>query len=188
MLELLRRLLDWLASLQKPTPNETISTIDPKPVTISNDGLLVLRRFEGLRLKAYRDPVGVWTIGYGHTGPDVYEGLVWSQAQADKALRDRLSTEFVPGVLSALTREALQHELDAMVDLAYNVGVDAFRRSTLVKKFNAGNTQGAADEFLRWIYAGGKPMLGLRRRRTADRARFLGASGKEAVEIGEAVT
>src|SRR5690554_1412383 len=140
MLELLKRIFAWLSSLQRPTPNETVSTIDPDPITMSNEGLLVLRHFEGLRLKAYRDPVGVLTIGYGHTGPDVHEGLVWSQAQADKALRDRLAREFVPGVLAVIKRSMRQCELDAMVDLAYNVGVSAFQQSTLVRKFNAGDT------------------------------------------------
>lgn len=188
MLELIRKLIDWLASLRGPAPNETVATIEPEPITMSNEGLTVLRHFEGLRLKAYRDPVGVLTIGYGHTGPDVYEGLVWSQAQADKALRDRLQREFVPGVLAVIKRSMRQHELDAMVDLAYNVGVSAFQGSTLVRKFNSGDTQGAADEFLRWVNAGGKPMLGLKRRRVADRALFLGAKAAEAIEIGETIT
>lgn len=188
MIELIRKLFDWLAGLLKPTPNETVSTIDPEPITMSQEGLVVLKHFEGLRLRAYRDPVGVLTIGYGHTGPDVYEGLVWSQAQADKALRDRLQREFVPGVLAVITRSMTQGQLDAMVDLAYNVGVAAFQGSTLVRKFNAGDTQGAADEFLRWNRAGGEVLLGLRRRRAADRALFLGASGAEAIQIGRAVT
>lgn len=188
MLELIRKLIEWLANLQKPTPNETVSTVEPEPITMSQEGLVVLKHFEGLRLRAYRDPVGVLTIGYGHTGPDVYEGLVWSQAQADKALRDRLQREFVPGVLAVITRSMTQGQLDAMVDLAYNVGVAAFQGSTLVRKFNAGDTQGAADEFLRWNRAGGKVLLGLRRRRAADRALFLGASGAEAIQIGRAVT
>lgn len=187
MIELIRKLVAWLAGLQKPTPNETVAIIEPDPITMSNEGLLVLRHFEGLRLKAYRDPVGVWTIGYGHTGPDVYEGLVWSQAQADKALRERLDREFVPGVLAVIKRSMRQHELDAMVDLAYNIGVSAFQGSTLVRKFNAGDTAGAADEFLRWNRAGGKVLLGLRRRRAAERALFLGASGREAIEVGESV-
>lgn len=188
MIELIRKLIEWLAGLQKPTPNETVSTIDPEPITMSQEGLVVLKHFEGLRLKAYRDPVGVWTIGYGHTGPDVYEGLVWSQAQADKALRERLEREFVPGVLAVIKRSMRQHELDAMVDLAYNIGVSAFQGSTLVRKFNAGDDQGAADEFLRWNRAGGKVLLGLRRRRAADRALFLGATGAQAIEVGRAVS
>lgn len=188
MLELIRKLLDWLANLQRPAPNEAVSTIDPDPIAMSQEGLVVLKHFEGLRLKAYRDPVGVLTIGYGHTGPDVYEGLVWSQAQADKALRDRLQREFVPGVLAVIKRSMRQHELDAMVDLAYNIGVGAFQSSTLVRKFNAGDTAGAADEFLRWNRAGGQVLLGLRRRRAADRALFLGAAGREAIEIGESIT
>lgn len=188
MPELIRKLLDWLKSLQTPHKNEPVISIEPDPITMSQEGLVVLKHFEGLRLKAYRDPVGVLTIGYGHTGPDVYEGLVWSQAQADKALRDRLQREFVPGVLAVIKRSMRQHELDAMVDLAYNVGVAAFQGSTLVRKFNAGDTAGAADEFLRWNRAGGKVLLGLRRRRAADRALFLGASAADAIKAGEAVT
>lgn len=188
MLELLRKIIAWLASLSQPMPNETVAAIDPGPIAMSNEGLVVLKHFEGLRLKAYRDPVGVLTIGHGHTGPDVYEGLVWSQAQADKALRDRLQREFVPGVLAAIKRSMKQCELDAMVDLAYNVGVGAFQSSTLVRNFNAGDMAGAADEFLRWNRAGGQVLLGLRRRRAADRALFLGASGREAIEAGESIT
>lgn len=189
MLEVIQKALAWLAGVLRPNrmPNETTITINPDPITMSNEGLLILRHFEGLRLKAYKDPVGIWTIGYGHTGPEVREGLVWSMSQADKALRDRLRDEFVPGVLSAIKRSMTQAQLDAMIDLAYNVGVGAFQKSTLVRKFNAGDIHGAADEFLRWDKAGGKSMLGLRRRRAADRARFLGASGQESIGIGRAV-
>src|SRR5690625_2307834 len=104
MLELIRKLAGWLDSFLQPRPNENVATIEPEPITMSQEGLKVLKHFEGVRLKAYRDPVGVWTIGYGHTGPEVHEGLVWSHAQAEKALRDRLNNEFVPGVLSVITR------------------------------------------------------------------------------------
>src|SRR5690606_32706652 len=127
MIELIRKLFDWLAGLRAPNQNETVATIETDPIAMSQEGLVVLKHFEGLRLRAYRDPVGVWTIGYGHTGPDVHEGLVWSQAQADKALRERLAREFVPGVLAVIRRSMRQCELDAMVDLAYNVGVGAFQ-------------------------------------------------------------
>src|SRR5690606_2436890 len=100
--------------------------------------------------------------------PDVHEDLVITQARADLLLRTRLVEEFVPGVLAVITRNMAQHELDAMVDLAYNIGVAAFQASTLVRKFNAGDTAGAADEFLRWDKSGGRVLLGLRRRRAAD--------------------
>lgn len=184
----MKALLEWLAKLFAPAANVPVLSIDPDPITMSLEGQKVLKYFESCRLKAYWDANGrAWTIGWGQTGPDVHEGLVITQAQADQLLRMRLSREFVPGVLSALSRSVEQCELDAMVDLAYNIGVAAFQDSTLVRKFNAGDIGGAADEFPRWNRSGGKVLLGLRRRRAADRALFLGASGAEAIEIGAAV-
>ena len=184
-MNIFQQLIAFLSSLfaAKRTP-------EPPPsqaaITMSKEGQKVLRYFEGLRLTAYKDLAGVWTIGYGHTGPEVREGLTWTIEQAEEALQRRLANEFAPGVLAVITRSMKQHELDAMIDLAYNIGVSAFQTSTLVKKFNAGDTAGAADEFLRWDKAG-RPLvsvLGLRRRRAADRALFLGFSAEEALEIG----
>lgn len=184
MLELIKRLLASLASRGAPEAPE----LDPV-ITMSEDGQKVLKYFESCRLQAYWDATGkCWTIGWGHTGPDVYEGLMITQARADDLLSTRLETEFVPGVLAVITRSMDQCQMDAMTDLAYNVGVAAFQSSTLVRKFNAGDIEGTADEFLRWNKSGGQVLLGLRRRRAADRALFLGASGAEAVEIGRAVT
>src|SRR5690606_21151277 len=178
---LLNRLLALLVGPKSPpTPNETVLDITPAPVAMSQDGQKVLKYFEQCRLKAYWDAHGkVWTIGWGHTGPDVYEGLVITQARADQLLRERLAGGFVPGVLAVITRSMKQCELDAMVDLTYNIGVPAFQASTLVEKFNAGDVRGAADEFPRWNRSGGQVLLGLRRRRAADRALFLGASGAD---------
>lgn len=189
MIEFIRQLFAWLAGPKSaPTGNETVLDITPAPVAMSQEGQKVLKYFEQCRLKAYWDAHGkVWTIGWGHTGPDVYEGLVITQARADQLLRERLAREFVPGVLSAITHSMKQCELDAMVDLAYNIGVGAFQGSTLVEKFNAGDLQGAADEFPRWNRSDGRVLLGLRRRRAADRALFLGASGADAIEIGAAI-
>ena len=161
---------------------------EAKPVGMSPDGLAILRYFESCRLEAYWDADGkVWTIGWGDTGPDVVQGLRITQAEADERLQRRLAREFVPGVLAVLTRPATQAQFDAMVDLAYNIGVAAFQGSTLVRLFNAGDQAGAAEQFLRWNRSGGKVLLGLRRRRAADRARFLGASGAEAIKTGAAI-
>lgn len=158
------------------------------PTGMSPDGLVILQYFESCRLEAYWDADGkLWTIGWGDTGPDVVKGLRITQAEADERLQRRLVREFVPGVLKALTRPATQAQLDAMVDLAYNIGVSAFQGSTLVRLFNAGDQAGAAEQFSRWNKSGGKVLLGLRRRRAADRARFLGASGAEAIKIGAAI-
>lgn len=158
------------------------------PTGMSPDGLAILQYFESCRLEAYWDADGkVWTIGWGDTGPDVVKGLRITQAEADARLQRRLAREFVPGVLAALTNPVSQAQLDAMVDLAYNIGVSAFQGSTLVRLFNAGDAAGAAEQFPRWNKSGGKVLLGLRRRRAADRARFLGASGAEAIKIGAAI-
>lgn len=158
------------------------------PTGMSPDGLAILQYFESCRLEAYWDTDGkVWTIGWGDTGPDVVKGLRITQVEADERLQRRLAREFVPGVLKALTRPATQAQLDAMVDLAYNIGVSAFQGSTLARLFNAGDQAGAAEQFPRWNKSGGKVLLGLCRRRAADRARFLGVSGAEAIKIGAAI-
>lgn len=128
-----------------------------------------------------------WTIGFGHTGPEVKPGLVWTREVADEAFAHRLATEFEPGVISAVRPGTSQCQFDAMVDMAYNVGVAAFRNSTLVKKHNAGAIDAAADEFLRWDKAGGQSMKGLRRRVASRKALYLGATGAEAIAIGQEV-
>lgn len=184
----MKALLAWIATFFTWPDIEPTAPADP-PIVMSPEGQRVLKYFEQCKLTAYWDKTGkVWTIGWGHTGPDVHEGLVITQAQADQLLQMRLSREFTPGVLAVMKRSMRQYELDAMIDLAYNIGVPAFQDSTLVGKFNAGDIGGAADEFLRWNKSGGEVLLGLRRRRAADRTLFLGASGVEAIKIGAAVT
>lgn len=190
MKSLLNLITGLLALFFRPQKAEQ-ATPEPQkasPTGMSADGLAILRYFESCRLESYWDADGkVWTIGWGDTGPDVVQGLRITQAEADQRLQRRLAHEFVPGVLNALTRPATQAQLDAMVDLAYNIGVSAFQGSTLVRLFNAGDQASAAEQFPRWNKSGGKVLLGLRRRRAADRARFLGASGAEAIKIGAAI-
>ncbi|MBY6309905.1 lysozyme [Alcaligenes faecalis] len=109
--------------------------------------MAILQYFESCSLEAYWDADGkVWTIGWGDAGPDVAEGLRITQAEADECLKRRLACEFVPGVLKALSRPANQAQLDAMVDLAYIIGVSAFQGFTLVRLFNAGDQAGAAEQ------------------------------------------
>lgn len=188
MINFIKMVVEWLKGFGKPMPNEPVLEVTNPPITMSPEGVKILKYFESCKLEAYWDKLGkVWTIGWGHTGPEVRKGLKITQARADQLLRDRLSHEFTPGVLAVLSRSVKQHELDAMVDLAYNIGVEDFADSTLVLKFNRGETQATADEFRKWKFADGKPRLGLRRRREADRARFLGASGESAIQIGAAV-
>lgn len=190
MQKLIDLILGLLAFFFRPQEVEQVipEPEEAAPTGMSPDGLAILQYFESCRLEAYWDANGkVWTIGWGDTGPDVVKGLRITQSEADERLRRRLAREFVPGVLNVLTRPVSQAQLDVMVDLAYNIGVSAFQGSTLVHMFNAGDLAGAAEQFPRWNKSGGKVLLGLRRRRAADRARFLGASGAEAIKIGAAI-
>ena len=97
---------------------------------VSDNGLALIKKFEGCRLTAYADVGGVWTIGWGQTGPDVVEGLTITQAQADARLRAEVD-RFAEGVLSGLKVPVNQNQFDALVSFAYNVGLGAFRSSTL---------------------------------------------------------
>ncbi len=190
MNKLIKLITGLLALFFRPKQSEQAAPEPEKavPTGMSPDGLAILQYFESCRLEAYWDSDGkVWTIGWGDTGPDVVKGLRITQAEADERLQRRLAREFVPGVMNALTRPVTQAQLDAMVDLSYNIGVSAFQGSTLVRLFNAGDQVGAAEQFPRWNKSGGKVLLGLRRRRAADRARFLGASGAEAIKTGAAI-
>lgn len=135
-----------------------------------------IKEHEGLRLKAYKDSVGVWTIGYGDTGPDVVEGLVITKEQAENRLRKRLR-EFEGYVLKYVRVGLNQNQFDALVSLVYNIGPTNFSSSTLLKKLNAGDYQGAADQFLVWNKGrvNGKLVVikGLSNRRTAERQLFM---------------
>lgn len=137
----------------------------------SKTGAALTEQFESCKLTAYPDVKGVWTIGWGHTGPEVVEGLVWTQAQADAALfRDRGWAELV--VHSYVTVDINQQEYDALVDFVFNVGSGNFRGSTLLKLLNAGDFHGAAAQFDLWDHAGGQVVAGLLRRRVAETQEF----------------
>ena len=129
--------------------------------------------FEGCRLAAYRCPAGVWTIGYGATGPEIREGSVWTQAQADARL-DADLRRFASAVLDRAAVALEPHELAALTSFAFNVGPGRLHASTLLRKLNAGDRQGAAAEFARWNRSGGRVLPGLTRRRDAERRLFLG--------------
>jgi lysozyme len=155
----------------------------------SPNGIAVMHYFEDCRLKAYPDPAtggAPWTIGWGDTGPDVVPGLIITQAEADRRFARRLAREFEPGVLAELKRTPTQSQFDAMVCLAYNIGLGNFRASTLVRMFNR-RELGVANQFLRWDRAAQRRMLGLHRRRVAERALYLGASAEDAIKAGAAV-
>lgn len=184
LFDLIAALIGRFFSSKETEPKEVTAA----PVGMSADGVAVLKYYESCKLEAYWDADGkVWTIGWGDTGPDVVKGLRITQAEADLRLKNRLANEFVPGVLSGLTRSATKGQFDAMVDLAYNIGVAAFKGSTLLCKFNAGDIAGAAAEFKRWNKSKGKVLLGLTRRRASDEALFYGKLAQEAIRIGAAI-
>ena len=140
---------------------------------ISQTGLDLIKRFEGCELEAYQDAVGIWTIGYGHTGPNVHEGLKITQAHADAILAQDVG-RFASGVAANVRVALNQSEFDALVSFAFNVGLGAFRTSTLLKLLNNNTDRGTvASEFLRWNKAGGKVLEGLTKRRNAEKALFL---------------
>lgn len=139
----------------------------------SDKGIKMIRTFEGCVLKTYRCAANVLTIGVGHTGPDVVEGLVWTQAQADAALAKDLE-RFEAAVNVAVKVPLTQMQFDACVSLAFNIGVLGFASSTLVKKLNAHDTVGAARQFTVWNRAGGQYNASLNARRTAELCCFLG--------------
>lgn len=170
---------------------------------VSPAGLALIKRFEGLRLEAYRDAAGVWTIGYGHTskaldaavaqatGPiylDTRYPHFWTDPSG-KVLTDPDKAEallradigrFEQAVRAAVTVPLESREFDALVSLAFNIGAAAFAGSTVVKRLNRGDRAGAADAMLWWDKARVNGKLrrveGLARRRAAEKALFLGAN------------
>lgn len=138
---------------------------------IGADGLAIIKRFESLRLAAYQDAVGMWTIGWGHT-QGVRPGQRITEAQAEAFLREDL-VRFEAAVTQGVDVLINQHQFDALVSFAFNVGADALRRSTLLRKLNGGDREGAADEFPRWNRAGPRVLQGLVLRRAAERELFL---------------
>lgn len=143
---------------------------------ISKVGMDLIKSFEGCSLKAYKCPAGVWTIGWGTTEPingvKPHEGMVITQQQADDLLVKNLKS-YENAVNEYVTYSINQNKFDALVSFAYNCGNGALKTSTLLKKLNSGDIQGAANEFLRWNKANGKVLNGLTRRRQAERKLFL---------------
>ena len=131
------------------------------------------RSFEGLRLEAYQDSAGIWTIGYGHTGPEVHRGQCIDEAEAEALLRSDLASA-LECVRRAVRVELEQHEFDALVDFCFNVGRGNLLGSSLLRYVNRGEVDSAAMQFGLWVHAGGKVVPGLVRRRAAEAALFAG--------------
>jgi lysozyme len=129
--------------------------------------------FEGLRLTAYQDVAGIWTIGYGHTGPGICAGMVITDAGADALLLSDLAAS-VACVNHVVTVPLQQCQFDALVDFAFNAGRGALINSTLLRKLNSGDFASAAAQFGLWVHAGGQIVEGLVRRRKVEAQMFAG--------------
>ena len=132
----------------------------------SPKGIALIKEFEGLRLKAYKCPGGVWTIGYGHTA-GVKPGMTITEEQAEQFLKEDLIV-----FEKAVNNQNLfinQNQFDSLVSLIYNIGIGNFQKSTLLRKarINA-NDNSIMDEFLRWVYSKGGVLPGLQRRRLRE--------------------
>lgn len=131
----------------------------------------LIRRFEGCHLMPYICPAGVWTCGWGSTGPDVIPGKRWTQAYADKRLEmdankfARATAVLCPGISG--------ESLCSIADFAYNLGVGRLKASTLRKKLNARDWEAAGRELRKWVNGGGRKLPGLVKRREVERAILL---------------
>ena len=147
-------------------------------------GKAIIERNEGDKLTAYLDRIAnppVWTIGRGCTGPKVYEGLTITQAESDQMFDDRLASEFEPGVWATVgDSPTTQAQFDAMVSLAWNIGVGAFKKSSVARLHKAGDYAGAAAAFALWDKANGRVIDGLVKRRKEEAALYLSGTAQPA--------
>ncbi len=139
---------------------------------IGATGLGLIKEHEGLRTKAYLDPVGIPTICYGHTGPEVRMGLIYTKDQCETILIKDIAIHR-RGIEKCVKAPITPNQRDAVVSFAFNVGVSRACNSTMVRHLNAGNYTAAAKEFPKWKFAGGKALPGLVKRRAAEQALFL---------------
>lgn len=168
-------------------PSDLTTNVPPSGRDVSAAGLEAIKSEEGLarlrsdgRVQSYPDPGSrdgkPWTIGYGSTGPDIGPDTIWTKAQCEArfAADIRLFEHHVDQVLGDAA--TTQDQFDALVSFAYNVGLDSFRKSTLLAKHRAGDYSGAAAEFARWKYNDGKVMDGLVERRAREATRYAGGT------------
>jgi len=138
---------------------------------ISEPGLELIKRHEGLRLDAYLDPVGIKTIGYGHTGPDVLMPMSITEETAEIMLENDLA-ECYGCIDNYVDVDLTQGQFDALCSFIFNLGCGAFRNSTLLRLLNRGDYDGARKQFPRWCHAGGKKLAGLVKRRAEEAELF----------------
>lgn len=135
----------------------------------------LIKQFEGFRPEAYQDSVGVWTIGYGTTridGQPVKQGMTITQDQALQLAQQEVN-KLWSQIESILKVKINDNQMNALVDFAYNLGFDSLRNSTLMRLVNESKFDEAANQFPRWVYASGKVLPGLVKRREAEKQLFL---------------
>ena len=167
---------ELLAIPPRPEGNEPYGWLLPQnnddaTMSISESGINLIKKWEGFRGSAYLDPVGIWTIGYGHT-QGVKPGQVIAESDALILLKAELKT-YEDAVRRLVTVPLNQNQFDALTSFTYNTGIGALSQSTLLRFLNESDYQGAADQFLRWVYGGGRVLPGLVSRRQAERRLFL---------------
>ena len=129
--------------------------------------LVLVPVFEGMRYKPYQDVAGVWTVCAGHTGPDIQQDKIYTQAECDALLENDLAI-VAKGVDRLIRVDIPVYTRGAIYSFVYNTGLGAFSRSTLLRKLNAGDRAGACGEMKRWVFAGGKPWKGLMTRQEIE--------------------
>ena len=139
-------------------------------MNISQEGLALIKKFEGCELEAYKCAAGVWTIGYGST-KNVKEGDTITQEEADKLLLHEME-EYEGYINDLVTVELSQNQFDAMVSWVFNLGPANLKASTLLKVLNAKDYEGVPAQIKRWNKAGGKVLQGLIRSREAEALLF----------------
>lgn len=139
---------------------------------MDNSGQEIVKYFEGLRLKAYRCPAGIWTIGWGSTR-GVVPGMVIDYAEAVR--RFKLDWAVAQNAVLRLCPGLSGPRLDAITDFVFNLGSGRLAASTLRRRINRGDWRGAAEELGKWVFAGGHKLPGLVARRAAEKALFLRA-------------
>jgi len=165
-----------------------MKTAQTPPRQINAQGLDHIKRWEGLRLRAYLCPGGAWTIGYGHTtaagAPAVVKGMVIDEQQAEALLLQDLQ-HYEAAVARLISAPLADNQFSALVSFAYNIGAAAFAKSRLPALINAGHYQAVPGELMRYVYAGGKRLEGLVNRRAAEaglwaRGDFVSSSSQRA--------
>ncbi|MFN6991805.1 MAG: lysozyme [Fervidobacterium sp.] len=130
----------------------------------------LIKKFEGLRLKAYKCPAGIWTIGYGHT-KGVTKGMEITQEQAEKILENDIAE--IAEQIKKLGLQLNENQFNAILSFVFNIGIGKFAGSTMCRLLRQKNYKDAGNEFYRWCYAGGKVLEGLKKRREAERELFF---------------